>query len=68
MKKYLYKNIVLYKYYGTWQADYQTHGDYQGADLQSNGRFSLHNCCCDTKREAYEIAKEQVDFLNREEN
>lgn len=57
MKKFTYKNIVLYRTWGTWQADYR---------LENGKRFGLHCCCCDTKKKAYEIAKEEVDFLNKE--
>ena len=55
MKKYYYKNICVYQYYGTWNADY----------VMDNGkRFALHRCCCRTKANAYEIAKQNVDYLN----
>ena len=41
---------------GMWQADY----------VMPNGkRFALHRCCCTTKKSAYQIAKENVDFLRR---
>lgn len=53
-RKYLYKNIILYRSWGTWQADYNDNGR----------RFGLHRCCCRTKTEAMECAKEQVDYLN----
>lgn len=55
MRKYMYKNIHVYMYWGTWNADYK----------HENGRqFALHRCCCKTKKVAYEIAKKEVDFLN----
>lgn len=53
MKKYLYKNIDLFWDNG-WHADYVT----------NKTRISLHRCCSRTKKIAYIIAKEQVDFLN----
>lgn len=49
---YKYKNIVLFWNNG-WQADYSDNGK----------RFALHRCCCRTKKVAYVIAKEEVDFL-----
>lgn len=54
MKEYTYKNIKLYETYGRWSADY-----YDG-----NKYFALHASCCETKKEALEIAKEMVDYLN----
>lgn len=48
-----YKNIVLFWDNG-WQADYSDNGK----------RFALHRCCCRTKKSAYVIAKEEVDFLS----
>jgi hypothetical protein len=54
-RKYLYKNIVVYQYWGTWQADY---------DDGNGNRFPLHRWCCTTKVNAYNIAKKQVDWLN----
>lgn len=53
MKKYLYKNIHLFWNNG-WHADYVT----------NKIRIALHRCCSRTKKIAYIIAKEQVDFLN----
>lgn len=51
-----YKNIICYNSFGTWQADYQ---------LPNGKRFALHRACCLTKKAAYELAKEQIDFLRR---
>lgn len=51
----LYKNIILF-WDGGWQADYE----------DNRKRFTLHRCCCRTKREAYKIAKEEVDALKEE--
>ena len=48
----MYKNIILFWNNG-WQADYSDNGK----------RFALHRCCCRTKKVAYEIAKEEVDYL-----
>ena len=48
----MYKNIILFWDNG-WQADYSDNGK----------RFALHRCCCRTKKSAYVIAKEEVDFL-----
>ena len=55
-RNYLYKNIITYCYWGTWQADYVT---------ENGNKIPLHRCCCRTKAEAYEIAKREVDFMNR---
>lgn len=52
----LYKNIIVFRSNGTWQADY---------DDGIHGRFALHRCCCLTKKAAYSIAKGEVDFLRR---
>lgn len=54
MKKYLYKNIVVFGYYGAYYADYN--GVY--------GRFALHRIPCRNKKQAYIIARFNVDFLN----
>lgn len=56
IKNMKYKNIICYNSYGTWQADYQ---------LPNGKRFALHRACCLTKKAAYELAKEQVDYLRR---
>lgn len=48
----MYKNIILFWDNG-WQADYEENGK----------RFTLHRCCCKTRKIAYEIAKEEVDYL-----
>ena len=53
-KEYLYKYINVYCYYGTWQASYNDGKIHMG----------LHGMCCKTKKQAYEIAKQQVDYLN----
>jgi len=55
MRTYTYKNIVTYEYYGGWDADY----------VQDGKRFALHRCGFLTKKEAYEEAKQAVDYLNR---
>lgn len=55
MKKYIYKNIICYQSYGCWDADYNDHGT----------RIALHRCGCRTKAYAYEIAKANVDYMNR---
>lgn len=53
-RKYLYKHIICFQYYGTWNADCV----YEGK------RFALHRACCATKANAYEEAKAQIDCLN----
>ena len=51
----MYKNIITF-WSGGWQADY----------IKPNGeRFALHRCCCRTKKGAYVIAKEQIDWLRQ---
>ena len=55
--KYLYKNISLFRDFGGWQANYRINGI----------EFALHRCCSRTKGRAMEIAREQVDWLNRRE-
>ena len=55
MKNYLYKNISLFLSGGKWQADYAVKGE----------RFALHRCSAKTKTLAYELAQEQVDYLNK---
>lgn len=57
MKRYKYKNIVCFQEYGRWHADYQS----------ENGRFGLHGAALRTKADCYELAKEQVDYLNEKE-
>ena len=52
----LYKNIVLF-YSGGWQADCVHNGK----------RFALHRCCCRTKSDAYNVAKDEIDYLNERE-
>jgi len=54
MKKYKYKNIILFQVYGSWQADY-----YDGEK-----RFALHRMCAPTKKSAYAWAKFDVDYMN----
>lgn len=54
MKKYLYKQIILFKSWGTWQADIIADGK----------RFALHRHCSRTKAIAYELAKFEVDCMN----
>lgn len=56
MKKYLYKNIVLFQTYGAWNADY----------IDGEKRFGLHRGANRTKAQAYTEAKRQVDRLNNE--
>ena len=53
--KYLYKNIICFQYYGTWQADYKE---------PKGKRFPLHRHCNGTKAEAYALAKQEVDYMN----
>ena len=57
MKNYLYKNIKPVLIWGTWGANYE------------DGKISLnlHRFCCKTKKEAYELAKIEVDWLNGKE-
>lgn len=55
MKKYLYKNIRCIRVTCGWNANYI---------LDSGKVFGLHVCGCRTKKRAYEIAKEQVDYMN----
>ena len=55
MKKYLYKHIKCYNTHDMWYADYSDGKKY----------FELHGIPCRTKKEAYNIGKEQVDFLNK---
>lgn len=55
MRKYLYKDIVLFLHWGTWQANY-------------GKQFALHRACCRTKADAYAIAKAEVDYLNAKAN
>ena len=52
-----YKNIIVYRSYGTWQADYN----------DGKNRFALHRSCCKTKAQAYEEAKANIDYLNSKE-
>ena len=52
--KYSYDNIEVFQTYGRWNADY----------FDGKKRFALHRASCATKKEAFEIAKEEVDFLN----
>ena len=54
--KLLYKHIKLFNEWGTWQADYQ---------YPNGTRFALHRCCCKTKGRAYELAKQDIDYLNQ---
>lgn len=49
-----YKNIIVFQTCGKW------HADYLGAC-----RFALHRASCRTKADAYKLAKEQVDYMNR---
>lgn len=55
-----YKNIVVFFSGNGYQADYK----------DGETRFALHRYCCKTKKDAYEGAKQQVNFLNtqQEEN
>jgi tRNA A37 N6-isopentenylltransferase MiaA len=52
-----YKNIVVYYSGYGYQADY-----YDG-----NIRIALHRACLRTKKDAYEYAKQQVDYLKAKE-
>lgn len=54
MKAYTYKNIEVFEYWGTWQANYNDNGK----------RFALHRKCCKTKKQAIELAKAEVNYLN----
>ena len=57
MRKYLYKNIKMYKNgYGVWIAYYVADGK----------AFQLSHTCS-TKPVAYSIAKANVDYLNEKE-
>ena len=55
MKAYKYKNIICFQTCGRWYADYKP---------ENGARFGLHGASCRTRKEAYIIAKEEVDFLN----
>lgn len=55
MKKYQYKNIVCFQNCVRWHADYM---------LPNGKRIALHRCCCATKKAAYAIAKEEVNYMN----
>lgn len=52
---YYYKNIYVFQYWGTWQADYVT---------ESGRRTPLHRHCMSTKAKALECAKRLVDLMN----
>ena len=54
MKKYQYKNIELVQTWGTWDAYYN----------DGTRRFQLTATCSKTKKEAYNVAKNEVDYLN----
>ena len=56
MKKYSYKNIILFQTYGRWYSDYEDNGR----------RFALDYSSCGTKATAYELAKKVVDYLNNQ--
>ena len=64
MKKvYKYGNIFLFREYAGW------HADYIDKDVFGKIRcFALHRKACKTKKQAYELAKVQVDRLNKGEN
>jgi len=54
-----YKNIrCIANYNRCWDAEYVT---------ETGKTISLHCCSCKTKKQAYALAKEQVDFLNGKE-
>lgn len=55
MKRYKYKNIICFMTYGRWDADFSDGGT----------RYALHRCACKTKAEAYNIAKDNIDYMNR---
>lgn len=52
MKAYKYKNIICFKCFGKWHADYDS-------------RFAIHRATLRTKAEAYRLAKQELDYLNR---
>lgn len=54
MKKFQYKSIKLVQSWGTWDSYYN----------DGNKSFQLTANCSKTKKEAYEIAKDMVDYLN----
>ena len=54
MKKYQYRNIKLVQSWGTWDSYYS----------DGNKTLQLTATCSKTKKEAYEIAKSMVDYLN----
>lgn len=53
-----YKYIVVYFSGHGYQADYD----------DGKTRFALHRACCKTKAQAYEEAKQQVDYLKSQED
>lgn len=57
MKRYLYKNIKVYRTMGGWCADY----------VEKYRRFTLHVTCNPTRYMALQDAKREVDYLNKEE-
>ena len=53
--RYAYENIIIFESYGQFHADYMDNGK----------RYAIHRAACNTKRAAYEYAKEQIDYMNR---
>ena len=51
-------NIIIFENYGRYYADYSANGK----------RFALHRASCGTKAEAYELAVEQIEYLNEKAN
>jgi hypothetical protein len=58
MRKFKYKNIILFQECGRWHADY----NYNGAI------FPLHREATKTKAQAYKYAQREVDYINKEWN
>jgi hypothetical protein len=56
MTEYKASNIICFEDNGKWHADYKADGR----------RFAIHRACCNTKRAAYEYAKECIDYMNYE--
>jgi hypothetical protein len=56
-RKYLNKNIIVFMEWGRWNANYSDGKQY----------FGLHCASCSTKKEAYKVAVEMVNYLNEKE-
>ena len=52
---YIPKNIVVFEVYGRYYADYK---------LPNGSQFALHRASCGTAKDAYELAVEQIEYLN----